>query len=355
MPGTGYSERSKPILNKITFLILLVLWFIPARPADSQWKLEEPLDSLVCSGIDLILKQDYDKADSLFRDVAMEFPQHPAGYLYQAAVKQAYMADWTVQIDENQFDSLLAVGRAKAELLQWPWREYFLATADGYQAYERAESGDWFGGVRKGYGSAGEFEQIVERDSTFTDAYIGIGTYYYWRSRKTEFLQWLPFVRDDREKGIYLIEEGARRSRYNRLAAVSALVSIFLDAERYDEVLKWSELGLASYPENRIYLWGKATALDRQKQTSEAVTAYLHLLANILVSSAPHPYDEIVCRLNLAQCQLVLQDTAQAKQNLELILIKKGAAFPKQLADRARDKFSRAKDMLVQLRNGGRK
>jgi tetratricopeptide (TPR) repeat protein len=325
------------------------------QSAGGQWKLDQPLDSLVISGIDLILKQEYQRADSLFRCTAMNYPQHPAGYLYQAAVRQAYAIDFTVQVDRSEFDSLLAAGRKNAGNLQWPWREYFLATADGYEAYERAERGDWFGGARIGYGSAGEFENIVERDSSFYDAYVGIGTYYYWRSRKTEFLRWLPFVRDDRVLGISMIEQAAERSTYNRFAAISALVSVLIDAERYAEVLEWSERGLASYPANRIYLWGKATALDRQKRTSEAVSAYQNLLASILISSAHHPYDEIVCRLNLAQCQLVLHDTLEAEQNLQMLLKKENAEFPARLKDRARAKFMRAKELLAQLYSDARK
>jgi tetratricopeptide (TPR) repeat protein len=342
-------------LHRISVIALFCAGLSSVQSTDAQWRLEQPLDSLVASGIDLILKQEYRKADSLFRDVAAEYPQHPAGYLFQAAVRQAYAIDFTVQVGRKEFDSLLVLGREKAANLQWPWREYFLATADGYEAYERVERGDWFGGVRMGRSSAGEFENIVEKDSSFYDAYVGIGTYYYWRSRKTEFLHWLPFVRDDRALGISLVELAADRSAYNRFAAVSALVSILLDAERYAEVLQWSERGLASYPENRIYLWGKATALDRQKRAPEAVEAYQNLLANIVRSSAPHPYDEIVCRLNLAQCQLVLKDTSEAKRNLQAVVGKENAAFPVQLRDRAVDKFDRANELLVRLRNGAGK
>ena len=92
-----------------------------------------------------------------------------------------------------------------------------------------------------------------------------VGTYYYWSSRKTAFLRWLPFIKDDRELGIKMLIVGAERSEYNRFAAMSALVSIYLDAENYKQVEEWSRRGLKSYPENRIFLWGLATALDRSK------------------------------------------------------------------------------------------
>lgn len=355
MPAIDCSGRSSETVNKTPFIAVCVQALLSVQPVHAQWKLENPLDSLVIRGIDLILQQEYRSADSIFRSLAKNYPRHPAGDLYRAAVRQAYAIDFSVEVDRNEFDSLLESGREKARTLQWPWREYFLATADGYEAYERAARGDWFGGARLGYSYSGDFENIVEKDSSFYDAYVGIGTYDYWRSRKTEFLNWLPFVKDDRLLGIYLVEQGAERSTYNRFAAVSALVSILIDAERYPEVLKWSERGLASYPENRIFLWGKATALDRQKRSSEAVEAYKNLLANILASSAPHPYDEIVCRLNLAQCQIALHDTAEAGQNLQMLMKKEGAKFPVQLKDRAAAKFTRARELLAQIQTDSRR
>lgn len=322
---------------------------------NAQWKLESSLHSLVISGIDLIMKQDYDQADSLFRSVASRYPHNPAGYLYQAAVMQAYSFDFMVPLKHSTFDSLLEIGRQTAKNLDSPWREYFLATADGYEASERADRGDWFGGVRKGLSSASQFEEVIEKDSSFYDAYVGIGTYYYWRSRKMYFLSWLPFVHDDREQGIQLLKESAERAVYNHFAAISSLVSILIDAENYKELLEWSQRGLAYYPENRTFLWGLVTALDQQGQKREAVDTYEHLLGNLITSSAPHPYDQIVCRLNLAQCQLYLKDTTRASSNLRALMQFEGADFPQQLKDRAQAKFTRARELLAQLNDKKRR
>ena len=68
----------------------------------AQWKLESSLHPLVVSGIDFILKQEYDRADSLFRVVANRYPDHPAGYLYRAAVMQAYNIDFDVPIEQSK-------------------------------------------------------------------------------------------------------------------------------------------------------------------------------------------------------------------------------------------------------------
>jgi tetratricopeptide (TPR) repeat protein len=317
----------------------------------AQWKLDPPLHSLVVSGIDFILRQDYDRADSVFNAVTDRYPDQPAGYLYRAAVLQAHTIDFDVPIEKEKFDSLLIKGRDAAEKISFPWGRYFLGTADGYDAYERVERGDWFGGVRKGMSSASKFEEIIQKDSSFYDAYIGIGTYYYWRSRKTAFIRWLPFVNDDRELGIKMLITGAEHSEYNRFAAMSALISIYLDAENYIQAEEWSKRGLNSYPGNRVFLWGLATALDRQNHAAEAAAAYSTLLENIVIAHAPHPYNEIVCRLNLAKAKTALYDTTDAVDHLNKILSYEARTFPGNMQTRAKAKFEEARALLLKLEN----
>jgi hypothetical protein len=112
---------------------------------------------------------------------------------------------------------------------------------------------------------------------------------------------------------------------------------------------EWSRRGLKSYPENRIFLWGMATAIDRQGKIREAVTAYKNLLNSILKYSAPHPYDEIVCRLNLSKCMLLIKDTTEVSHYLQVLLMYEDAKFPPHLKDRAQAKFTQARELLAKL------
>jgi tetratricopeptide (TPR) repeat protein len=335
------------LIKRIQSIILWTVIFVTT--AYTQWKLEPSLHLLINQGIDLILKQEYGRADSLFGEVVSRYPDHPVGYLYKVAVMQAYSIDFDVPVNRQKFDSLLELGKKSAQNLEYSSKEYFLGTADGYDAYERVEHGDWFGGVRKGMASASKFEDLVERDSSFYDAYVGIGTYYYWSSRKTAFIRWLPFIKDYRELGIDMLITSAERSEYNRFAAMSALVSIYLDAEDYREVEEWSKRGLKYYPENRIFLWGLATALDRQKCYKETIVAYEYLLGNILHVHAPNPYSEIVCRLNLVKSKLAIQDTTAVIDHLQILLSYKNSIMPTNLQSRADAKLKEAQKLLAEI------
>jgi hypothetical protein len=317
----------------------------------AQEKLDPSPDSSVAKGVDLILKQEYTRADSLFCDFINRYPNHPAGYLYRAAVMQAYMIDFDVSIDREKFESLLERGRDAAANVSSPWREYFLGTADGYEAYVCVESGDWFGGIRKGLSSASEFEDLVEQDSSFYDAYAGIGTYYYYSSEETAFLRWLPFVKDNRELGIKILKIGADRSVYNRFAAISSLISIFLDKKDYQQAEEWSRQGLKYYPENRVFLWGLASALKKQKKLIMAMPVYQNLLKSILIAQAPHPYNEIVCRLNLVESMLAAGDTKYCEDHLKKILTYENIIFPNELQSRAKINFEATRTLLSTIKN----
>lgn len=340
--------------NKIVFFIFLCLYSFSVYAQ----RLENPaLHSLILAGIDLTLKQEYVSADSIFRVVEREFPFHPSGYLYQAAVLQSKAMDYEAALNVAYFDSLIALGKEKAEELvrkksSSPWGHFFLGTALGYDSYARVYRREWFGGVTKGLSSVSEFKKALEKDSSCYDAWVGIGTYYYWKSRKTEFLHWLPFVSDSRQEGINLLERSVQQGVYNKFAALSALISIYLDAKNFDAAERCATAGLKSYPENRTFLWGLATALDRGRKLEQAAQAYRNLLDVFKADTTRNIYNEIVCRLNLVKVKLALSDSSEVENHLSVVLSFETERFPDHLKERVIDKFEDAKKIIADFKNG---
>ena len=333
--------------------LFAVLCMLQAATSQTRHRLPSGLHEPVTRGFDLVLRQEYDAADSTFRALAVQFPSHPSGPLFRAAVLQARSLDLGVPLDRSLFDSLLDAGRERCVRLREqvdiaPWPEFFEATANGYEAVARVEAGDWFGGIRKGMASASAFERVIADDSTFADAYTGLGAYRYWRSRKTEFLQWLPFVTDDRAEGIAMLERGYFEGEYDRYAAVSSLVAIFLDAGDYTSAETWARVGLRSYPRNRVFRWGTATALHRQGRLAEAIPEYDTLLTMIRLAASANPYDEVVCRLNLVRCRIASADTTGVRSHLDAILVHERTEFPGSFADRVVDKLDEARHLRLQ-------
>jgi len=335
----------------VFFLPCLLTQALPAQ------RLPDPtLHELLSQGIDFTLRQQYEPADSLFKLISMQFPGHPAGYLYQAAVVESRSMDFVSEFHEERFDSLLGISLKLAEKMiegepASPWGYYFLATTLGYDAFTRANRGDWFGGLRKGLSSASEFKSCVAKDSTFYDAFAGLGTYYYWKSRKTEFLLWLPFISDDRVEGIRLLQQCSKLGTYNRYVALSALVTIFLDAGEFEKAEETARQALSQYPMNRVFLWGLGRALMNRGEYKDAVEVYGRILQSIGLEVTTNPLSEITCRLNIVNAKLALRDSLDVKVHLEAILGYESHTFPEEVRSRARAKFEEARQIQSLIRS----
>jgi len=313
-----------------------------------QAVLENPrLHALVFQGIDLTWKQDFTAADSVFQVLTGEFPDHPAGFIYRAGVKLTFAEDHEKLLDRVEFDSLLDVGREKARLMlssrsEAKWGQFFLATADGTDSYARVYRGDWMGGAAKGLASVGGFERALKLDSAMVDAYAGIGAFNYWRSKKTEYFNWLPFLGDARPEAFRMLRKTADDGVYNRATALSMLIAVYLDAGKYELAVDCARQGLSQYPANRTFLWALSTIFDRMKKYAEASRSYAELLASIEKDPAGNAYNEFVARLNLAESLMHTGESGRARSLLALVLQIQPLQFGEHLQSRVRNNLDRA-------------
>lgn len=345
-------EQTRKILRGLSFIVISVIVLgLPFAFAEEA-RTPEHLNALITEGIDFTLRQEYEQADSVFRIVVDYYPNHPLGYLYRAAVMETKSMDYLDPLDFTTFDSLLAVAKSEAEKIvetspYSPIGYYYRGSAIGYDAYARVDAGNWLGGIVKGLSAASDFKKSVELDSSFYDSYVGVGTYYYWKSRKTEILNWA--LGDRRAEGIKLLEIAVEKAEQNKYAALSALSAIYLDSGQFDLSIQCARRALDRYPENRIFLWGLAAAQEQSEDYTEAVQTYQHLLTNILSAKIPNPYNEILCRINYVKAKLALKQPQGLNSQIDAILAYEHYAFPESLTTRAKNKFEQARNIRAQL------
>lgn len=315
------------------------------------------LHALVLQGIDLAWQGKRTQADSLFQEAIREFPDHPAGYVYRAGVMQSRAMDYENQLDEARFDSLIQLAKEKAKGLMQregdaKWGHFFVGTAEGYDSYAHVYRGDWVNGTLRGFASVSSFKDAIRLDSTMYDAYGGIGAFYYWRSRKTEYFNWIPFIGDDRPEAFTFLKTTIDRGLYNRYTSLSMLAAIYADAGAYDKAVECARTGLERYPANQVFLWALATAWHRLGNAREAADAYERLLGAFADDKENNRYNEIVCRLNLSRFKLELGDTLQVREHLLAMLKFRSGDFPEHLQSRAQDKLDQAKELLRKVLDG---
>lgn len=336
-------------------LALGVLVFGWCSTMVGQARLADPkLHALVVQGIDFTWRQDFVRADSIFDSIIREFPDHPAGFIYKAGLLLTFAEDHESLLDRARFDSLLDEGRRRAGAMiareaDASWGHFYLATADGSDSYARVYRGDWLGGTVKGLGSVEGFEQALKLDSSMIDAYAGIGAYNYWRSKKTEYFNWLPFVGDARPEAFRMLRKTAEAGIYNRYTALSMLAAVYLDAEKYDEAKACAGLGLKTYPSNRTFLWALSTVHDRTKDFEQAARSYSELLESTEKDPAGNPYNEFVARLNLAESLGRIGDVRRAKSLVAVTLRARPEQFAEHLRNRVRSNLERARSLEKRL------
>lgn len=109
------------------------------------------------------------------------------------------------------------------------WNHYFLALTEGYIAYYDALRESWLQAFSTGLSSVSGFEDCLEIDENFYESLIAIGSFKFWKSNKTEFINWLPFIDDEKELGIKYLQKAIKSSGYNSHLAIHSLIWIYID------------------------------------------------------------------------------------------------------------------------------
>ena len=277
------------------FLILIIC--LLSSPLDAQVYPDRVVDSLLRLGINKIIIQDYNAAHKLFSKLNSHYPELPLGKIYLAANKIAEAYDYAQNFDEEYILKNLEEAKDHAEsLLEREksniWYRYFYALAEGYISYFDAINGSWFSALSSGINSISEFEKILDSDKDFFEAYTAIGTFEYWKSRKMEFMDWLPFSSDTKSIGIERLIIAIDSSSYNTYLAINSLIWIYIDQKKFGDAIKVAEKAIRKFPESRTFKWGLARAYE-ESDAFKAIDLYKEIL-NSYPASLKENYINIV-------------------------------------------------------------
>lgn len=336
----------------VRFSILLIIFILLIHTeVFSQKYPDERIDYLLRKGISHIVKQDYSEAQVFFNSLDKEFPRLPLGKIYLAANKIAEAFDYAEDFDEDYIMKTLEEAKEQSEELinvkqDSIWYRYFYALAEGYIAYFHGMNGSWFSALSIGFDAISKFEKILATDENFYEAYIAIGTFEYWKSRKMEFMNWLPFNNDTRKIGIDRLVVAIDSSSYNSYLAINSLIWIYIDQKKYSDAIKISSKALREFPESRTFKWGMARAYE-DINPEQAIELYLEIL-NSYPSTLKYNFkNEITLKHIVAQQFAKLGDKVSALKYCDEILSEK--IFPEKTADALADRIERVKSLKLEL------
>ncbi|SRR3989339_3409 len=344
MRGTEHLVLCRSIT--ITFLVLLLNYF-----AYSQRFPNQEINRLLDVGIEYVLNQNYDLAKSKFSMLEKKYPELPFGKIYLAVVDITKAFDYGEEINSEAIAKNLdeALELSENLLENNPtdiWNHYFVALSKGYKSYLRVLNGDWLSAISSGLSSVNYFADCLELDSSFYESYVALGTFKFWKSRKLEFLEWLPFFDDESENGIRFLELALDKTSYNKNLAAISLIWVYIENKNFYRAIQIAEKELKKNPINRTYKWALARAYE-DVNPKIAIQVYKELITSYQKIPDQNHYHEIALKHIIAQQYAKIGEKRDALRLCDEILSFQN--LTEYVREKLADRFKRVKKLQKEL------
>jgi hypothetical protein len=296
--------------------IALPLWFLfcldpnldlnSCIASPSPFSPQPAIDSLVQAGLSQAYLNDYDRSRQTFDRIMTQYPGHPIGYLLKAGVLEMEMTNFDVDVYEKDFGRLVGLAGVLCDSVlkidgQDPWARFFKGTEQTYRAAFDARRKRYVPALASVLGGRNQLNAALAADSTLYDAYLGLGVYDYFRTAATRFLNWLPFIGDNRKKGIREITIAAERARYVSTLAREALTRVLIEERRFAEAERYAAELLEEFPQSLTFSWSRAEIAWRQKDWAHVEERYRTILPLLEQHDPPAHGSIIYARHRIAQ------------------------------------------------------
>lgn len=236
-----------------------------------------------------------------------QHPEHPGTLYARAAVLYAFMLDLEDTTGRGEFMNLTErCIRASGEWLKarrgLPSEMAFLrGSARSARGLLLHHEGKLLPGLRQLMGAKGDFDEAIEADPGFYDAYLGRGAYRYAVARNAKAIGWLPFM-PRAEAGWRDLWDAVHRARFSRWSALSAIVWFAIEDNNFALADSICQAGLARFPGSRSFLFPALGLAVRREQWAEAEQLAQQLLGQYLQHPANNGYEAIGLYWRLMQC-----------------------------------------------------
>lgn len=332
--------------------LFILIYFLTYQSLNFAQRYPDPeVNKLLDVGIEYILNQNYELAKTKFELLKKKYPNLPLGKIYLVVVDITKAFDYGEEINsdiQNRLDEALVMAE---ELLendpQNIWNIYFVALTKGYKAYFKVLNGDWISAITSGLSSVNYFEDCLKIDSSFYESYVALGTYKFWKSRKLEFLEWLPFFNDESEKGIQFLELALSKTTYNKNLAAVSLVWIYIEKKHFGRAIEIAEAELHKNPLNRTLKWALARAYE-DVDLRKAINLYNELLISYQSIVGLNYYQEITLKHILAQQYVKVGEKLEALKLCDEILY--DDRLSETVRERLSDRIKKVKKLKKELK-----
>jgi hypothetical protein len=300
---------------KFISIVFLTLgaWGIAQCQAPASTWLTQPerarFETLRLAGSEALFNLDYDAARKNFKEMAVAFPNYPAGpqfladtlwaeTLYQTRRLQSslYGSDDTFYSTSDdkadpkvveEFRNLTRQARqlTEARLKQFPKDVealYFMGAIEGLKAsFEEAVERRHFAALKDGSDAVDKHREVIKLDPSYRDAEITIGLYDYTVGAlplPVKLAAGMFGFRGSKKRGLATLERVAREGNWVHDEAKTLLIVLYTREKQFGQAAVYAKELAAKYPRNYLYRLEAADALvsqaaqDRQANHATAIS-----------------------------------------------------------------------------------
>jgi hypothetical protein len=238
----------------ISGFVIVIFIVLSVSVAEAETKLGDPVIYEI--SVD-VFGNNFAPALEATNSIKINEPENPLGYFLTGAIYQIISEkfrndSFKDQITDNLDEAIDLCNDLKDDDPENPdW--YFIAGASyGYRGLHRALHGGWWGAFRDGVHCKSNLIKTLKLDSTYYDAYLGLGSYYYYRTIKSKDFLWLPFISDNREKGMAQVKLAIDNGSLAPNIARQSFLRIYFIEKRYDDLVSLAD-SLYNIDSNDVY------------------------------------------------------------------------------------------------------
>lgn len=284
----------KPVL---AFLAVLLLW---ANAGAHDLVVPSELANLR-QGFEFVYNEQYPEAEKIFQEYISKYPDRPEGYFLMTGRYAEYMNAYHDRSAMAKFNEWARRTTQKAEAFtakhpESPVGYFYLGNLHGYMGLLDAQQQNLVSAFLNAVKAKKSLEKALALDSTAHDAYFGLGSLYFYGSKKHVeeggMVGWIvkKFIthnRDMRQEGIAMLQKAVANGGITADTAFSTLMWLMIIEERYDEALPMAVEMEHRWPRDKHGHWAQGRIYLLRGQCAEAARHFEGILDIVKQQSVP--------------------------------------------------------------------
>ncbi|HEY3295836.1 MAG TPA: hypothetical protein VGL38_10385 [bacterium] len=257
--------------------------------------------------MDTLVGGHYQAARAICDDLERAFPAHPAGLYGRIAISYAHMVDLEDTVGRAEFmelcdscidacDAMRNAGNESRAVLS-----YLRGSALGARGLLLNHEGKTLPALKALIKAKNAFEDAIDADPQFYDAYLGRGAYRYAVATHASLLRWLPLI-PKKSSGWQDLWTAARYAAFSRSTALTSIVWHTMDEGDFTTADSIIQSQLQRFPGCRNFLWPKLSFYERQERWAEAEQTANLLLDQYLALPENNGYEPIGLYWRMMTC-----------------------------------------------------